>query len=137
MVCAVWAGCTYCAGFGGLVGFVGRLLLFDELILCSSFLRWCFVPVASPASPFGDPCFCHFCGTTIPSSVFRSDSSCATATVVVLSCVHRLVPCECLTTVRVVRQFDSFDSVSAVEVVVVVVFAVSLLVSAFVGRPYA
>lgn len=110
------------------------MVLVDELILCLSFLRWRFVPAASP---FGDPDFCYFCGTTIPLSAFRSDSSCATATVVVLSCVCRLVPCECLTTVRVARQFDSFDSVSAVEAVVVVVFAVSLLVSVFVGRSYA
>lgn len=109
-------------------------MLVDELILCLSFLRWRFVPVASP---FGNPGFCHFCETPILLSAFRSGSSYATATVVVLSCVYRLVPCECLTTVRVVRQFDSFDSVSAVEAVMVVVFAVLLLVPAFVGRPYA
>lgn len=131
----------YCAGSGDLVGFACHLVLFDELILCSSFLRWCFVPVAIP---FGDPSFCHFCGTTMPLSVFRSESSCATVKtvtvvvpVVVLSCVCRLVPCDCLTTARVVRQSDPFGLVSAVEAVVVVVLAVSLLVSVFVGRLYA
>lgn len=80
----------------------------------------------------------------MPLSVFRSESSCATVKtvtvvvpVVVLSCVCRLVSCDCLTTARVVRQSDPFGLVSAVEAVVVVVFAVSLLVSVFVGRLYA
>ena len=122
----------YCAGSGDLVGFACHLVLFDELILCSSFLRWCFVPVAIP---FEDPGFCHFCGTKMPLSVFRSVT--VVVPVVVLSCVCRLVPCDCLTTARVVRQSDPFGLVSVVEAVVVVVFAVSLLVSVFVGRLYA